>query len=351
MRRVDGSATVPDDCTGTVAEMTRTRFASLAAVISIAFLIAGLSLFTISGPDRGALSFNTDWSFRLSEFLVEVYDSTVLQLFALMIVGGLLLERLIPARHQTLTQAPVNIIYGAMMLFFAAALIPLQSIFVHNTIDRIGWVGTFDLDFDTGASLPLAFAAMLVSALVLDFFFYWFHRMQHSGLLWPQHLLHHSDTTLNVTTTQRAHFLEHFLIPIFMTLPLVLLFRLPATDVIFIAAIPAAWAYFVHMNIRVCFGPLWWLVTSPQYHRIHHSIESKHFDRNFALWFPVWDILFGTAHRPRADEYPATGVFGVEVTTFSRAAILPFAEWYRMALDRQRRPANRTKRGVMDGLS
>ncbi|MGV3634630.1 MAG: sterol desaturase family protein [Pseudorhodoplanes sp.] len=317
--------------------MPRIRFASLVAAVSVALLIVGLSLLTVSGPDRSVLALDTDWSLRLPQFLTEIYNSTVLQLFTLMIAGGLLLERLIPARKQPLTHAPVNIVYGAMMLFLAAALVPLQSAFVHGAIGRIGWAGAFDLDFEAGTSLPLAVAAMLVSAFVLDFFFYWFHRLQHSGLLWPQHLLHHSDPALNVTTTQRAHFLEHLLIPVFMTLPLVLLFRLPATDVIFIAAIPAAWAYFVHMNIRVNFGPLWWLLTSPHYHRIHHSIEPRHFDRNFALWFPIWDILFGTAYRPRADEYPATGVSGVEVTTFSHAVILPFVEWYRTAGDSKRR--------------
>ena len=319
--------------------MPRIRPASLAAAVSIVLLIAVFSLFTNSAPDRGAVEFDTAWSARLPEFLVEVYDSTVLQLFALMIAGGLLLERLIPARRQPMSNAPVNIVYGAMMLLLAASLVPLQSAFVQSVIDRVGWSGIFSLEFEAGTSLPLGFAAMLLSALALDFAFYWFHRLQHSGLLWPQHVLHHSDTALNVTTTQRAHFLEHFLIPVFMTLPLVLLFRLPASDVIFIAAIPAAWAYLVHMNIRVSFGPLWWLLTSPQYHRIHHSIEPKHFDRNFALWFPLWDILFGTAYRPRRNEYPETGVSGVEVTTFSEATVLPFVAWYRLAIDSVRRPS------------
>jgi sterol desaturase/sphingolipid hydroxylase (fatty acid hydroxylase superfamily) len=317
--------------------MPHIRPASLTAALLIILAIAGFALFTVSGPGRGLLIFDWDWTARLPEFLAEVYDGTVVQLFALMISGGMALEWLIPARVEPLSNAPLNIVFGAMMLFFAAALVPIQAIIVRSSIDRIGWSGLFDLGFDPGTSLVLAVCAMLVSALALDFFFYWFHRLQHSGLLWPQHLLHHSDTALNVTTTQRAHFLEHFLIPIFMTLPLALLFRLPAVDLIWIAAIPAAWAYFVHMNIRVNFGPLWWLLTSPQYHRIHHSIEPKHFDRNFALWFPIWDLLFGTAYRPRAGEYPATGVSGVDVTTLSQAAALPFAGWYRMAADGLRR--------------
>jgi len=56
------------------------------------------------------------------------------------------------------------------------------------------------------------------------------------------------------------------------------------------------------------FGLLWWMLSSPQYHRIHHSLEPQHINKNFAVWFPVWDILVGTAYRPRRGEYPATGL-------------------------------------------
>lgn len=317
--------------------MPPVRPSTLATALLMVLGIASVALFTLAGPGRGSLVFDIDWATRLPEFLGEAYDSTTLQLFALMIAGGVAMERLIPARNEPLSNAPLNIAYGTMMLLFAAALLPIQAIIVRSAIDRIGWRGLFDLGFEPGTSLLLAFGAMLVSALVLDFFFYWFHRLQHSPLLWPQHLLHHSDTALNVTTTQRAHFLEHLLIPVFMTLPLTVLFKLPVTGLIWIAAIPAAWAYFVHMNIRVGFGPFWWLVTSPQYHRIHHSLEPRHFDKNFALWFPLWDVLFGTALRPLKDEYPATGVSGVEVTTLPQAVTLPFSGWYRMAASSLRR--------------
>ncbi len=44
---------------------------------------------------------------------------------------------------------------------------------------------------------------------VFDFFYYWFHRMQHAhSLLWSQHFLHHTERSLNATTTQRHHWLE-----------------------------------------------------------------------------------------------------------------------------------------------
>ena len=317
--------------------MPRIRATSLATIALMLLAVAGFALFTIAGTGRGALTFDTDLQRRLPEFVSEVYDSTVIQLFIVMIGCGLILERVIPARNEPPTNAPLNLVYGALVLLFAASLLPIQATIVRSGIEAFGWRGLFDLKFDTETSLPLAFAAMAVSAFALDFFFYWFHRLQHSSLLWPQHLLHHSDTALNVTTTQRAHFLEHLMIPFFMTLPLVLLFNLPTTDVIWIAAVPAAWAYFAHMNVRVSFGPLWWLLTSPQYPRIHHSLEPKHFDRNFALWFPIWDLVFGTAYRPLRGEYPATGVAGVEVTSLPQSAILPFVGWYRMLADGLRR--------------
>jgi sterol desaturase/sphingolipid hydroxylase (fatty acid hydroxylase superfamily) len=135
---------------------------------------------------------------------------------------------------------------------------------------------------------------------------------------------------LNVTTTQRAHFLEHVLTPIAVAVPMSVLFNLPAPSMVAFVILPSVWAYFVHMNVRVGFGPFWWLLSSPQYHRIHHSIEPAHHHRNFALWFPLWDIVFATAHAPRRNEYPRTGVEGIEIATLRDAFTFPFVQWCAM---------------------
>jgi sterol desaturase/sphingolipid hydroxylase (fatty acid hydroxylase superfamily) len=56
-----------------------------------------------------------------------------------------------------------------------------------------------------------------------------------------------------------------------------------------------------------------------------------HFDQNFAAFFPIWDVLFGTYHYPKRDEYPSTGVHGEkEVQTLWEGATLAFREWHRM---------------------
>ena len=121
------------------------------------------------------------------------------------------------------------------------------------------------------------------------------------------HALHHTDEQMNITTTQRIHILEYVFAPVLVTGPMTILFNLPAPSIAVLASLPTLWTFFTHANVRVSFGPLWWMLASPQYHRIHHSIEPQHLNRNFAAYFPLWDIVFGTAYRPKPGEYPMSG--------------------------------------------
>ena len=56
-----------------------------------------------------------------------------------------------------------------------------------------------------------------------------------------------------------------------------------------------------HTNVNLAFGPIISrILVSPVYHRIHHGIgvghEGKYQGCNFAVLFPLWDILFNTAN-------------------------------------------------------
>ena len=104
------------------------------------------------------------------------------------------------------------------------------------------------------------------------------------------------------------HFLERVLTPLFMITPIMLLFELPDRDIYWTALALTAWSYVVHANIRVGFGRFWWLLSSPQYHRIHHSVRPEQRNKNFAVWFPIYVVMFGTADRPRLGEFPETGL-------------------------------------------
>lgn len=269
---------------------------------------------------------------RLRQFATEFYGSWDIQILLGMAVIGLALEKIIPARPQDMTNLPINLGYSAMVLLFVGAIVPLQVMVADIVVDGLGWRNIFDLRFDASQSIALALAAMLLNALIIDFFFYWFHRCQHTvGVLWQIHLLHHSDMALNVTTTHRVHFLEHLLTPFFLIVPILILFDLPDKEMFWIATVPALWSYFVHANVKIGFGRFWWLLSSPQYHRIHHSILPEHHDRNFAVWFPFYDVMFRTAYAPRRDEYPPSGVEGVAVSKLPHAFWLPVVQWWGMA--------------------
>jgi sterol desaturase/sphingolipid hydroxylase (fatty acid hydroxylase superfamily) len=60
----------------------------------------------------------------------------------------------------------------------------------------------------------------------------------------------------------------------------------------------------------VHFGPLRHVLVDNRFHRIHHSLEERHFDKNFGITFSLWDQLFRTAHFPSANEWPDVGIAG-----------------------------------------
>ena len=49
------------------------------------------------------------------------------------------------------------------------------------------------------------------------------------------------------------------------------------------------------------------MIVDNRFHRIHHSLEERHFDKNFGICFSIWDFLFGTAYEP-GDEWPHVGL-------------------------------------------
>lgn len=218
-----------------------------------------------------------------------------------------------------------------------ALIAPASNAAVALAVQSIGF-GLIDLRALGFGGLGGSLFALFVSTLILDFFLYWFHRVLHGNeALWQTHLLHHSDEEMNMMTAQRGHFLEGLVAQLFATIPMAVLFKLPAIQIGVLAVLPYIYLFFAHSNLKVGFGPFWWLIISPNYHRIHHSSELQHRDKNFTNWFPIWDILFGTVWRPRPGECPATGVTGVQVDTLKQAYLQPFVGW--RALLKRRTPA------------
>lgn len=242
---------------------------------------------------------------------------------------GLALERLRPAQEsQPLQHVGFNLVYTALFLLATNILVPpLQAI-------TKPWIDQF------GLALPVAFPdslsgqvlQVLTFLFIMDFFYYWFHRSQHmSPWLWAQHKIHHSEYSLNVTTGNRHHWLEEPLRVFLLWLPIGLLFQQKPVTIAWLWTTFLLWGYFIHMNLKLPFGPLTPVFGGPQLHRIHHSNLTEHHDKNFAAFFPIFDILFGTYYKPRPGMYPTTGLGdGEDLNNLMRASVAPFRAWASM---------------------
>jgi sterol desaturase/sphingolipid hydroxylase (fatty acid hydroxylase superfamily) len=250
-------------------------------------------------------------------WIAATYSQGFFGLWASVVLLGVLLhlaERVRPAeRDQSYRGMLAN---GAFTLIFAflspVALVGanyLAGSFLASVIARLsGPLFAIDLDGLTNdypdlVRIALLAPLVLLPLLVYDFFYYWFHRLQHSSTwLWQQHKLHHSDQALNVTTSYRVNWLEDFFKNLLVTIPTGVVLGLQPFQVGLVAAatgvIAHLWGQYLHSNLRLSYGPLTGWVTGPQYHRIHHSIEKPHQDKNFCTYFPVWDIMFGTYYAP-----------------------------------------------------
>ena len=169
-----------------------------------------------------------------------------------------------------------------------------------------------DLDHGLVADLHLPLAVEVIAVfLFLDFWRYWEHRLLHEvPLLWRLHLVHHSDTEVDVTTGQRHHPLEAALTTVLM---LVLLFALGFSPLAL--GIYLLWgtvsALYTHTSLvmpeRIDRRLRYWLVT-PSVHGVHHSDHQPQTDSNYGSVLSVWDRLFGTFTDPALVRVERTGL-------------------------------------------
>jgi sterol desaturase/sphingolipid hydroxylase (fatty acid hydroxylase superfamily) len=142
--------------------------------------------------------------------------------------------------------------------------------------------------------------AQCVLALALgDLGVYGIHRLEHTvPWLWRFHAVHHSAEEMDWLVGFRFHPVDLFLIRVASLGPLVALHVTPSAIGIFVVV--SGWqAWLVHANVRMPYGPLRWLLVSPEFHHWHHSAEREAYDRNYASLVASWDVLFGTVHLPR----------------------------------------------------
>jgi sterol desaturase/sphingolipid hydroxylase (fatty acid hydroxylase superfamily) len=145
-------------------------------------------------------------------------------------------------------------------------------------------------------ALPPALKAILI-ILLIDLWMYVWHRLNHeTAFLWRFHSIHHSDPTLDVTSSWRFHFLE-ILFSELLRLPLFMLMGAGIEHLLLYSLLMTPVIEFHHSNLSIppALDRLARLVIpSPMMHRLHHSRQRSEHDSNYGSMLSLWDRLFGS---------------------------------------------------------
>jgi sterol desaturase/sphingolipid hydroxylase (fatty acid hydroxylase superfamily) len=183
--------------------------------------------------------------------------------------------------------------------------------------------------------------------LAYDMSYYTYHYVAHHvPLIWELHKVHHSAEVLVGVTKDRVHPLEELLnrwwdgmIP-GLTYGIWLFFALNPVEV----TVFGLSAYTIrgllmmdvvrHTHLGMSYGP--WLnqvFLCPHYHQLHHSVDPRHYDRNFGLLFPFWDRMFGTLAVPAPGQRFSFGLADSEAAEYQsllRLHVLPILKIHAM---------------------
>lgn len=143
-------------------------------------------------------------------------------------------------------------------------------------------------------TLPVNIWTILAAIILVDFMYYWDHRLGHRvRLLWAvSHSVHHSSPLFNQTTGLRISFVDGFISPWYYT-PIILL----GFDPFLVASafgVVLAYQQWIHTQM---IGKLGWfdvIFNSPSNHRVHHATQTQYLDKNYGGILMTWDHLFGT---------------------------------------------------------
>jgi sterol desaturase/sphingolipid hydroxylase (fatty acid hydroxylase superfamily) len=214
------------------------------------------------------------------------------------------LESIIPGRRQPfLGRGTVtDLIWVPFYLACVSVVLPAYLTFLH-----VFYVSHFDfLTINAFNDWPWT-VRVIVALLVQDFLVYVTHVVRHRVKpFWRFHAVHHSQKDISFFTNYRVHPLDDVILYTIGFIPYFAIVPSPVS-IALIVWLQNWHTQISHSNIRTNFGPLKYILVSPQSHRIHHSAEAKHQNRNFARTFCIWDQLFGTQYWDFND-YPITGI-------------------------------------------
>lgn len=166
------------------------------------------------------------------------------------------------------------------------------------------WVYRFRL-----VDIPFAWWAFAICFILDDLCYYVFHRSAHRvRWFWASHVIHHSSQHYNLSTALRQNWTGFFSLGFIFRLPLFLI-GFPPAMVFFCAGLNLVYQFWIHTE-QVKRFPAWFeaVMNTPSHHRVHHAVNPRYLDRNYAGVFIIWDRMFGTFEPERDDDRPRYGI-------------------------------------------
>ena len=190
------------------------------------------------------------------------------------------------------------------------------------------YIYLYQFKFITVNELLPTWAVWIVTFVMIDFVYYWYHRFSHRvRFMWAVHMNHHSSEEMNFTVSLRqAWFGPITKVPFFIVMPLI------GFDPIITAVAGVAstlWGVIGHTQWIRRLGVFEYFLVTPSSHRVHHGSNECYIDKNYGNLLIVWDRLFGTF----AEEIEPVR-FGIRenVKTFNPIKIT-FMFWQQMVSD------------------
>lgn len=201
------------------------------------------------------------------------------------------------------------LLYGALMIALGAIDVAAAAAAPHLRL----WI----------EARPI-WAQAILALVIGDLGVYASHRLAHTiPWLWRFHAVHHSAEEMDWLVGFSFHPIDLLILRVASLGPLVALHVTPAAIAIFVTV--SGWqAWLVHANVRMPYGPLRWLVVSPEFHHWHHSAEREAYDKNFASLVASWDVVFGTVHLPRDSQPQHYGIKDRVPRSWRERMVYPF---------------------------
>ncbi|MFZ1807370.1 MAG: sterol desaturase family protein [Cyclobacteriaceae bacterium] len=168
-------------------------------------------------------------------------------------------------------------------------------------------IGVYEILFSNFAFFELerGWLYWIALFLLVDFAYYWAHRMSHEvNLFWGGHVVHHQSEDYNLSVALRQSSFQVVWTFAF-NLPLALI-GFETLDFALVAALNTLYQFWIHTETIKKLGFLEYFLNTPSHHRVHHGRDPKYIDKNHAGSLIIWDKMFGTFQAE--EEKPTYGI-------------------------------------------